>query len=65
MKWLDKQSQRAIENPRVYGSKKNYSLPSPKKHLDELKYNDEYFSPIYNIVGKKAYVGSWCEAKKK
>lgn len=47
-------------NPKIYGRtlkpQKNI-----KKHLNELIFNQEYFSPAYSIIGKRAYVGSWCD----
>ncbi len=48
-----------VSNPKPYKSNKK-QIPRIKNHLDELVYNQEYFSPIYNLVGKHAYVGSWC-----
>jgi len=50
----------SFDNPKIYESNKKKGIPKIKSHLDELKYNQEYFSPLYNLVGKKAYVGSWC-----
>jgi len=40
---------------------KPQGLLSAKKHLDELIYKDEYFSILYSIIGKRAFVGSWCD----
>ena len=52
--------ERKFENPRIYESKKRDGIPRVTKHLGELLYNQEYFSPAYNLVGRKAFVGSWC-----
>jgi len=49
-----------IKNPRVFGSRKPQGFPKVKNNLDKLIFNDEYFSPLYNLVGKQAFVGSWC-----
>ncbi len=49
-----------IENPRIYRSTKSKKGPDIKKSLEKLWYNEEYMSPMFNLVGKKAYVGSWC-----
>jgi hypothetical protein len=51
--------ERYIDNPRVYNSRKK-SIPRASKHIDELIHSEEYFSPMYNLIGRKAYVGSWC-----
>lgn len=49
-----------VKNPKITESKKTGNLPNIKKHMTELIYNQEYMSPLYNLVGKKAFVGSWC-----
>lgn len=49
-----------ISKPKPYNTYKK-QLPKIKSHLNELAYNKEYFSVIYNLVGKNAYVGSWCD----
>ncbi len=49
-----------MDNPSIYDGRKPDGLPRVKKHLNELEQNDEYFSLLYNLVGKKAYVGSFC-----
>ncbi|MFC1700272.1 hypothetical protein ACFLZ4_01335 [Patescibacteria group bacterium] len=61
LKSLEKLFEKKIENPRAYNSSKPQGLPSVKKNLDRLFYYDEYFSPLYSIIGKKAFVGSWCD----
>ncbi len=53
-------AERYVENPKIYGSRKIDSFPKIKKNLDKLIYVREYPSALYNLVGKKAYVGSWC-----
>jgi len=49
-----------FDNPKVYDRRKVHGMPSIKKHLDDLIYNEEYFSVVYNMVGKRAFVGSYC-----
>ncbi|MCA9302259.1 glycosyltransferase family 39 protein [candidate division WWE3 bacterium] len=49
-----------LKNPRIFESRKP-NLPNIKKHTKEIELNKEYTSIIYNLVGKKAYVGSWCQ----
>lgn len=61
--WIDQITKRYIGNPEIYNAKRNRKIPSIKKRLDELSYNEEYFSPIFNFIGKRAYVGSWCDEK--
>lgn len=61
IKRVDEESDKFLDNPRVFEARKKQGTPKIKKHLQELIYNSEYFSPLYNIVGKKAYVGSWCD----
>lgn len=48
-----------LDNPRPYLSKKK-NMSRIKNNLDSLIYNESYFSPIYNLVGKKTFVGAWC-----
>ncbi len=52
--------ERYMENPKIYNCKKLEGMPRIKNHLSELLYNREYFSLLYNLVGKKAFVGSFC-----
>lgn len=52
--------QKYTKNPKIFDSKKIHGLSRPKNNLDNLMYNSEYSSLLYNLVGKKAYVGSWC-----
>jgi hypothetical protein len=61
--WVDQTTKEYVKNPEIYNAKRNRKIPTIKKHLDELSYNEEYFSPIFNLVGKRAYVGSWCYEK--
>lgn len=49
-----------FDKPKVYERKKPAGFPSIKKHLDELVFNEEYPNPIYNLVGKRTFVGSFC-----
>ncbi|OGC69766.1 hypothetical protein A2415_04800 [candidate division WWE3 bacterium RIFOXYC1_FULL_39_7] len=58
---VEKTIEKFIPNPKVYEAKKLIDDKRIKKHLKELRYNQMYFSPLYSIIGKKAYVGSWCE----
>jgi len=39
------------------------SIPRVKNNLNLLVYNQHYFSFLYDLVGKEAYVGSWCLVK--
>ena len=48
-----------IKNPKIYDYKKE-NLPNIKKNISKLIINKEVKSPIYNLVGKKEFVGSWC-----
>ncbi|MFA6981604.1 MAG: hypothetical protein WC243_01085 [Patescibacteria group bacterium] len=57
---VDNFIQRHIKNPRIYGGRKKNSMPKAKNNLDILLYNERYFSLLYDLVGKEAYVGSWC-----
>ena len=51
-----------LNNPKIYGSKALTNIPKIKNHLNELMYNQEYFSPVFNLVGKHAFVGAWCNS---
>ncbi|MCA9750272.1 MAG: hypothetical protein KC414_14275, partial [Romboutsia sp.] len=42
-------------------TRKNNEIPRVKKNLAELSYDYGYKSYIYNLVGKSAGVGGWCE----
>jgi len=57
---LDAFLQKKISNPKIYASEKTHGLPRAKKHLDAFIYNAEYHTPLYSLVGKKVFVGSWC-----
>lgn len=59
--WIDQKTKSFVGNPEIYKGKRNNKIPKIKKHLDELLYNEEYFSIGFSAVGKKAYVGSWCD----
>ena len=48
-----------IKNPKIYDFKRE-NLPNIKKNISKLIINKEVKSPIYNLVGKKEFVGSWC-----
>ncbi|MFC1755826.1 glycosyltransferase family 39 protein [Patescibacteria group bacterium] len=55
----DKVDKKIIGKKKPLGvNKKN--IPRVKNNLDKLVYNQEYFSFLYTLVGKKAYVSSWC-----
>lgn len=49
-----------IENPRIYQGRKPADQPKIKNNLETLEETLEYPSLAYNIVGKRAYVGSFC-----
>lgn len=49
-----------VKNPRIYDSRKP-QVKRIKKNMDKLIDNEEYFSPKFNLVGKRAFVGSWCD----
>ena len=59
--WFDQLSKRAVENPDVFDARRTTSLSSAKKNLDKLLYNQEYFSPEFNLIGKRAFVAAWCD----
>ncbi|KKS31425.1 hypothetical protein A2380_03505 [candidate division WWE3 bacterium RIFOXYB1_FULL_43_24] len=52
-------SSKGLENPKPLGVRKK-TLPRIKNNLDSLTFNEEYPSVLYGLVGKKAYVGSFC-----
>jgi hypothetical protein len=56
-------SSKLIKNPEIYHGRKPQNQPKIKNNLDKLEINQEYISPLYNIVGKKAFVGSFCPPK--
>ena len=60
---LEEKLEKKLNNPRIYGSRKVQGIPSIDKHMEELLMYDEYFSPLYSIIGKKAFVGSWCDSE--
>ncbi len=60
--WVDKTSQRLVENPDVNEAKRSTELPKIKNNLDKLVHNESYFSLENYLVGKEAWVGSWCNA---
>ena len=49
-----------VKNPVIYQRRK-LETKSIKKHFEELLYNQEYFSLMYSTIGKRAYVGAWCD----
>ncbi len=53
-------AEKFVDNPKIYLSTKNDKIPRIKKNLDKLLLNTTYFSPMYSLIGKEAYVGSWC-----
>lgn len=57
---VEELAERRLDNPKIHNRKKLEGIPRIKKHLDDLLYNKEYFSPLYNLIGKKAFVGSFC-----
>lgn len=52
-------------NPKIYDSDQTRGLQLINNHKDRIIYKEEYFSPIYNFIGKRAYVGSFCVDPKK
>lgn len=52
-------SEKLIENPRPLDVRKK-TVSRVKNNLDSLLFNESYPSVLYGLVGKKAYVGSWC-----
>ena len=63
-RWLsafEDKIERKIPNPRIYESRKK-PIKRIKNHLRELLYNEEYPSPAFNLVGKRVFVGSWCDS---
>ena len=59
--WVDDITQSFTENPDVYNAKRNTGMPRIKNNLDKLIHNEPYFSPENILVGKEAWVGSWCK----
>src|SRR3989344_5269618 len=59
MQSIDNFTMAYIRNPKIYDYKKE-NLPNIKKSISKLIINKEIKSPIYNLVGKKEFVGSWC-----
>ena len=53
---------RLIERKKPYNVHKK-SIPRAKNNLNLLVYNQRYPSFLYDLVGKEAYVGSWCLEK--
>jgi hypothetical protein len=49
-----------IARSKPYKVKKKKGLSRAKNNMDKFIFNDEYFSPLYNLVGKRSYVASWC-----
>ncbi len=49
-----------LKNPRIYEGRKPSGQPRIKNNLHKLEYDQQYFSFLYNPIGKKAYVGSFC-----
>lgn len=43
-----------------YKSLKKTSLSRASKNTDKFIFNEEYSSVMYNLIGKKVYVASWC-----
>ncbi|NMB69651.1 hypothetical protein GYA27_00405 [candidate division WWE3 bacterium] len=61
IKNLEDKVEKRIKNPSVYGSTPPIRNIRISKHLNELNRNEMYFSPLYSIIGKTAFVGSWCD----
>jgi len=59
---LNNQIEKYIANPKIYNRRK-LETKRIKKHLDELIIDKEYFSLLYTIINKQAYVGSWCDSE--
>ena len=55
-------SSKTLDNPKPAGVRKK-TLPRVKNNLDSLMINEEYPSILYGMVGKRAFVGSFCVAK--
>lgn len=47
-------------NPSLHKSDKTRNFRAAEDNLSELMLKQEYVSPLYNLVGKKVYVGSFC-----
>ena len=54
-------SEKVVENPHMYNRHKKDGIKNIKKHQDELIHNQRYFSFLYDLVGKQAYVGAFCD----
>lgn len=61
IKNLEDKVEKRIENPSVYGATPPIRNIRISKHLNELNRTEMYFSPLYSIIGKTAFVGSWCD----
>lgn len=46
---------------KVPGAKKDREIPRVKNNIEKLMYEEEYYSILYNPVGKRAFVGAWCD----
>ncbi|KKS21191.1 MAG: hypothetical protein UU80_C0033G0002 [candidate division WWE3 bacterium GW2011_GWA1_41_8] len=51
---------KVLEKKKPYGAKKKNYVSRVSNNLDNLMYNEQYPSILYDLVGKDAYVGSWC-----
>jgi hypothetical protein len=56
----EKIENKILENPGIYGGRKPQGQPKIKNNLDKLELNERYLSLPYKLVGKNAYVGSFC-----
>jgi hypothetical protein len=50
-----------IENPTFSNTGLQINIPKINKFSDKLIEVEEYFSPIYNILGRRTYILSFCE----
>ena len=50
-----------LEKKKPYLVNKKEGLPRVNKHIDNLIYNQEYFSLLFNTVGRRIFVASWCD----
>ncbi len=65
-KWSDSLEtllSKKLDNPQIYGRKKVSEAGKIKKHFNQMFLNEEYFSPLHNLIGKRAFVGSWCDTE--
>lgn len=53
-----------IINPKIPDSNDTPRIREITKNLDKLIKQERYFSPVYNIIGKDAYVGIYCASPK-